>query len=458
MTFAASALADLESLLVDGGSVVVAESELVRHGEDFSIHPARRPDAVVLPASTREVAAVIALAAREGVPVVPFGAGTSLEGHVIPVAGGISLDLTRLDRILELRPSDLTATVQAGVTRRQLDAAARRHGLQFPVDPGADATLGGMAATNASGTTTVRYGGMRRQVLALEAVLGDAQVVRTGSRAAKSSAGYDITSLLVGSEGTLAVITELTVRLHPVEESGATVRAAFPDIAAACAAAVDVVAGGVLVTRLELLDAWNVAAVNSYSGAALPERPLLLIDITGAPAAVDENLAAVADIVGDHGAADVVLERDDATRRALWRTRHDAAYAVMATAPGKKPRSTDICVPVSELPAAITAAREAVDALGLDAGIGGHVADGNFHVAFMLDPGDEGEVDRARKLDGLLVDDALARGGTCSGEHGIGIGKRAYLAREHPDLIPLYRKLKGVFDPHGILNPGKVLP
>ncbi|HEY1370534.1 MAG TPA: FAD-linked oxidase C-terminal domain-containing protein [Gaiellaceae bacterium] len=450
-------LDELAAHLVDGGSVILAESELDRHGSDFSIHPPHRPDVVVQPATTREVAAVVGAAARLRIPVVPFGSGTSLEGQVIPVEGGISLDLTRLDRVLAVHAADLSATVQAGVTRRRLDETVREHGLQFPVDPGADATLGGMAATNASGTTTVRYGGMRRHVLALEAVLGDGRVVRTGSRARKSSAGYDLTSLLVGSEGTLAVITELTLRLHPVEETGATVRLEFGDVDAACAAVVELVAGGVAVTRLELLDAWNVAAVNRYSGTSLPESPLLLVDLNGPPASVDADVAAVRDVAADHGATGVVVERGESERRTLWRTRHDAAHAVMATAPGKKPRSTDVCVPVSELPAAVAEARRAVDALGIDAGVSGHVADGNFHVAFMVDPGDPEELERARRLDEALVDDALARGGTCSGEHGIGIGKRAYLAREHPDLVPLYAGLKQVFDPHRILNPGKVI-
>lgn len=409
-------------------------------------------------ASTREVAHVVALAAELDVPVVPFGAGTSLEGHVIPTSGGISLDLSRLDRILALRPADLIATVQAGVTRRQLDAAAREHGLQFPVDPGADATLGGMAATNASGTTTVRYGGMRRNVLALEVVLADGRVVRTGTLAPTSSAGYDLTSLLVGSEGTLGVITALTVRLHPVDEAGAAVRATFADVGAACSAAIALAAGGVQVTRAELLDPWNIAAVNRYAGTSLVEAATLLVEVTGSEAVVESNLETVAEIAREHGVLDTTIERDAAARRRLWRLRHDAAYAVMATAPGKKARSTDICVPVSELPGAIAGARAAVDALGLEAGISAHVADGNFHVAFMVDPGDAAELERVRRLDEVLVEDALTRGGTCSGEHGIGIGKRAHLAREHPDLVPLYRGLKDLFDPQGILNPGKVVP
>jgi len=448
----------LSAALVDGGSITLSESELDRHGTDFSVHRPHRPDVVVFAASAREVARVVVLAAELHLPVVAFGAGTSLEGHVIPIHGGISLDLSGLDRIVALRPNDLTATVQAGVTRQQLDVAARAHGLQFPVDPGADATLGGMAATNASGTTTVRYGGMRCNVLALEVVLADGGTVRTGTRASKSSAGYDLTGLLVGSEGTLGVITELTVRLYPVDEAGAAIRAVFPDVDAACATAVSLVAGGVSLTRAELLDAWNVAAVNRYSDAGLIEAPTLLVEVTGPAATVEADLDAVVEVAREHGVLDLSVERTEAARRRLWAVRHDAAFAVMATAPGKQPRSTDVCVPISELPAAIAHARAAIDELGLAAGIAGHVGDGNFPVVFMVDANDDAELERLRRLDEIVVSDALARGGTCTGEHGIGLGKRAHLAREHGDLVPLYRGLKQLFDPLGILNPGKVLP
>jgi len=448
----------LASVLVDEGALVLAESELDRHGGDFSMHPPRRPDAVVFATTVREVSAVLSVANELRVPVVPFGAGTSLEGHVIPVRGGISLDLSRLDRIVDVSPENLTATVAAGVTRLSLDMAAREQGLQFPVDPGADATLGGMAATNASGTTTVRYGGMRRNVLALQVVLADGRVIRTGSRAVKTSAGYDLTSLFIGSEGTLGVIVELTVRLHPVDEAGAAIRVTFPDVDAACRAAVALVAAGIQVTRAELLDAWNIAAVNRYSGTQLVEAPTLLVEVTGSHAAVDGDMEVVRELVADYGALDIVVERGESERRRLWRVRHDAAFAVMATAPGKKPRATDVCVPISQLPEAISHARETVDHLGLAAGIGGHVADGNFHVAHMLDADDPDDIRRARLLDEAVIGHALACGGTCTGEHGIGLGKREYLAREHPDLLPIYLGLKELLDPRAILNPGKIVP
>ena len=394
---------------------------------------------------------VLAYANAAGVPVVAFGAGTSLEGHVIPLHGGISLDLTRMNAIVAVRPDDLTATVQAGATRSQLEAAAGPHGLWFPVDPGADATLGGMAATNASGTTTVRYGGMRAHVLALEVVLADGRVVRTGSRAVKTSAGYNLTELFVGSEGTLGVITELTLRLRPIPEHVVVARAAFPSVEAACRAAAAIIGAGVLVTRCELLDATTIAALNAYKGTSFSESPHLFLELSGD---VDE----VRELVEDEGASGFESETDPAARRRMWDARHNALHASLALAPGSKAMTTDVAVPVSELAAAIEHARGALDGSGLRGGIVGHVGDGNFHVAFLLDPDDETSVASAEALNSSLVDDALARGGTCTGEHGIGYGKLGYLAREHPDLLDLYRGLKNLFDPNGTLNPGKVVP
>lgn len=456
MTAAAILVAELRSAL-GPEPVRDGESERDLHGEDLSFHPPARPDAVVYPASTADVVQVLARASALGVPVVPFGAGTSLEGHVIPTAGGISLDLSRLDRILELSPANLTATVQAGVTRLALERAAAEHGLCFPVDPGADATLGGMAATNAAGTTTVRYGKMRPNVLALEAVLGDGRVVRTGTRAAKSSAGYDLTGLLVGSEGTLAVITELTLRLHPLLEHAVALRASFPEVEEACAAATTLVAAGAGVTRVELLDAWFVGAVNAFSGTSYPASPCLFVEATGTRETVEADLELVRAACLAEGALDVVHERDADARRQLWRARHDATHAIAARWPGTKERSTDVCVPLTELAAAARFARGEVERLGLRAGIVGHAGDGNLHVAVMVDPADPDDLRRSDELVHRVVDDALARGGTCTGEHGIGLGKVDALAQEHGDLLPLMRAIKDVFDPAGILNPGKVL-
>lgn len=448
----------LLELVPDEHRVSDGESVLDQHAADLSYHPPHRPDVVVFPESTEEVAAVLVYADREGVPVVPFGAGTSLEGHVIPLHGGISLDLTRMSRILALRPDDLDVTVQPGVTRSQLEAAAGPHGLFFPVDPGADATLGGMAATNASGTTTVRYGGMRSHVLALEVALAGGRVVRTGTRAVKTSAGYNLTNLFVGSEGTLGVITELTLRLHPIPEFVVVARAAFPTVEAACRAAAAMIGAGVLVTRCELLDAMTIGALNAYKGTTFPESPYLFVEFGGTEAGVAGDLEAAREIAADEGASGFESESDPTARARMWDARHNALHASLALQPGSRAMTTDVAVPLSELAAAMAHARAALDASGLRGGIVGHAGDGNFHVAFLLDPDDAESIARAERLNALLVDDALARGGTCTGEHGIGFGKLDYLEREHGDLLPLMRGIKQLLDPNGIMNPGKVLP
>ena len=458
MAVAADLRTELLRLVPDERRVSDVESVLEQHGADLSHHAPRRPDVVVYPESTQEVAAVLEYADGAGVPVTAFGAGTSLEGHVIPLEGGISLDLTRMSSILALRPDDLSVTVQPGVTRLQLEAAAGPHGLWFPVDPGADATLGGMAATNASGTTTVRYGGMRAHVLALEVVLAGGRVVRTGSRAVKTSAGYNLTSLFVGSEGTLGVITELTLRLHPIPEHIVVARAAFPSVEAACRAAAAIIGAGVLVTRCELLDAMTIGALNAFSGTSFPESPYLFVEFGGTEEGVAGDLATTRELAEDEGATAFEAEGDPTARARMWSARHNALMASLALAPGSKAMTTDVAVPVSELAAAIEHARRALDESGLRGGIVGHVGDGNFHVAFLLDPDDAASIEQADALNAKVVDDALARGGTCTGEHGIGYGKLGYLALEHGDLVPLYRGIKQLFDPNGILNPGKAVP
>jgi len=451
MAVAADLRAELLRLVPDESRVSVVESVLDAHAGDLSYHAPHRPDAVVFCESTREVAAVLAHANAALIPVVAFGAGTSLEGHVIPLEGGISLDLTRMDGVLAVRPDDLTATVQAGVTRSQLEAAVGPHGLWFPVDPGADATLGGMAATNASGTTTVRYGGMRAHVLALEVVLADGRVVRTGTRAVKTSAGYNLTELFIGSEGTLGVITELTVRLHPIPDHIVVARAAFPSVEAACRAAAAMIGAGLLVTRCELLDAMTIGALNAYKGTAFVESPHLFLELSG-------DVEEARELAEDEGATAFESETDPTARARMWDARHNALHASLALSPGSRAMTTDVAVPLSELAAAMEQARRSLDASGLHGGIVGHVGDGNFHVAFLLDPGDADSVARAESFNAALVDDALARGGTCTGEHGIGLGKLAYLEREHGDLVPLYRAIKQLLDPNAILNPGKVVP
>jgi len=449
--------ADLFELLGEGSRVSSGESILDAHSRDLTYHPPHRPEAVVFPETTREVASVLAYADRERVPVVPFGAGTSLEGHTIPVRGGIVLDLSRLDAIVDVRPGDLQATVQAGVTRSALNAAAAGYGLQFPVDPGADATLGGMAATNASGTTTVRYGGMRAQVLGLEVVLAGGDVIRPGGRAVKSSAGYDLRSVFVGSEGTLGVITELTLRLYGIAEHTVAARAAFPDLGAACRAAVAMIGSGVMVTRVELLDAATIAAVNAYKDTAFAEAPSLFLEFAGTEAGVAGDLETTRELAEWEGCASFEHEIEQEARTRLWEARHHVAFAIAARTPGKQAMATDVAVPLSELPAAVAYARTRLDARRRDGAIVGHVGDGNFHVALMLDPDDAEDVADAKALNDELVEWALARGGTCTGEHGIGLGKIRYLEREHGDLLPYLRALKRAFDPNGILNPGKVL-
>ena len=397
------------------------------------------------------------LADAGGIPVTPFGAGSSLEGHVIPVSGGISLDLTRMSRIVRIAPEDLSATVQAGVTRGALERAAGQHGLFFPVDPGADATLGGMAATNAAGTTTVRFGKMRANVLEVEAVLAGGRIVRAGSRAPKTSAGYDLLGLLIGSEGTLGVITELTVRLQGIPEHAVALRLSFPDVESACRAATAIVAAGAGVTRVELLDAWTIAAINAYRSTDYPAVPSLFVEAAGSEGAVLADLETVRDLAAGEGVLELVVERDPDARSRLWAARHASAYASAAAAPGKSSRSTDICVPLSELAGAVGFARAEVERRGLIAGVVGHAGDGNVHLSLHVDPDDPTEVASSDELIELLVTDALARGGTCTGEHGIGLGKIHALEREHPDLVPLMRGVKALFDPKGIMNPGKVL-
>ena len=449
---------ELLELVRDDRRVSDGESVLDQHAGDLSYHRPHRPDVVVFAESTDEVAAVLAYADRAGIPVVPFGAGTSLEGHVIPLHGGISLDLTRMSGVVALRPDDLTVTVQPGVTRSQLEAAAGPHGLFFPVDPGADATLGGMAATNASGTTTVRYGGMRAHVLSLEVALAGGRVVRTGTRAAKTSAGYNLTNLFIGSEGTLGVITELTLRLHPIPEFVVVARAAFPSVEAACGAAAAIIGAGVLVTRCELLDAMTIGALNAYKGTTFPESPYLFVEFGGTEAGVAGDLEAAREIAEYEGASAFESESDPTARARMWDARHNALHASLALQPGSRAMTTDVAVPLSELAPAMAHARGALDASGLRGGIVGHAGDGNFHVAFLLDPDDDESIARAERLNTTLVEDALARGGTCTGEHGIGFGKLRYLELEHGELLPLMRGIKQLLDPNGIMNPGKVLP
>jgi D-lactate dehydrogenase (cytochrome) len=443
---------------IGADAVSTGPSDLRLHSEDLSFHPGSEPDVVAFARSSADVAAVLRVAGELRVPVVPFGAGSSLDGHVIPVHGGVALDLTRMDRIVSVSRQELTATVEAGVTRLALERRVAQHGLFFPVDPGADATLGGMAATNAAGTMTVRYGKMRPQVLALEVALPGGALIRTGSRAAKTSAGYDLTGLMVGSEGTLGVITELTLRLQGIPDVHLLVRASFADVDAACAMATSVVAAGVAVNRLELIDEWEVRAANHYAGSGFPDGAMLFVELAGAAEAVDGELAYVRALLAETGATAVLEERDPTRQRKVWRTRHDLFFAEKSMAPGREALSTDVCVPLGELAGAIRATRAAIDSRGLLGGVSAHAGDGNIHAGVLFDPADADEAARVDDLVEELVDDALARGGTCSGEHGIGLGKVGALRREHGDQLDLMRAIKRAFDPDGIMNPSKVLP
>lgn len=449
--------AGLRALLPEG-RVSTGDSDRTLHSEDLTFHRPHRPEVVVFAHSTDEVSDVLRFADEHRVPVVPFGAGSSLEGHVIPVEGGISLDLCGLDEIVAIRPTDLTVTVGAGVKRLALERRLGEQGLFFPVDPGADATLGGMAATNAAGTMTIRYGKMRRQVLELEAVLPGGRVIRTGSRAVKTSAGYDMTGLMVGSEGTLGVITELTLRVQGIQETKALIRATLADATGAARASCAIMAVGISALRIELLDEWEVDALNAYAEMGFPPGCcLLFVELAGAQPEVDAELIEVREILLEAGATSLREERDPTRRAHLWRARHDLFFAEKEMAPGRASLGTDVCVPISELEGVLKVSREAIDRLGLVGGIYAHAGDGNVHVGLLVDPDNEGEMNRVARLGEELIDYGLSHGGTCTGEHGIGLGKIAALEREHGDQIDLMGSIKAVFDPNGVMNPGKII-
>jgi D-lactate dehydrogenase (cytochrome) len=435
-----------------------ARSERDLHGRDESAYAAPPPDAVAWPASTEEVSRILALCHEHRTPVVPFGTGSSLEGHVLAVAGGLSLDLSRMDAILEINDDDLDCRVQAGVHREALDRALGQRGLLFGVDPGADATLGGMAATGASGTMTVRYGNMRAHVLGLQAVLADGTVIRTGSRARKSAAGYDLTSLIVGSEGTLAVITELQLRVHPIPERIAAARCSFPTIRQLVAAVIDIVRIGVPVARCDLIDGLAIRAVNEHSNMTLAEEPTLFLEFHGAPAAVDEEVASVRQLVAEHGGGEFAWAATPQERSAMWRARHTAFFAGLQLRPGARAYTTDVCVPISALPDLIELAERLTAELPFPGPIVGHVGDGNFHSQLLIAADDPREHALVKGYAAAIVARAHELGGTCTGEHGVGIGKReALLAEVGEEGMAAMRAVKRALDPHGLLNPGKVL-
>lgn len=451
-----TALEELGSLL--GQRLSRSKSDLVHHGSSETHFPDTPPDAVAYPETTDEVAALMRICATHRCPVVGWGTGTSLEGQAQAIHGGISVDFSRMNRVLDIAQADMTVRVQPGVTREALNEDLRATGLFFPVDPGANASLGGMASTRASGTTAVRYGTMRDNVLGLEVVTASGEVVRTGTQARKSSSGYDLTGLYVGSEGTLGLITELTLRLHGIPEAVSAAVCAFDDVARAVDLVTATIQMGLPVARIELMDTAAVRAVNAYSSAGLPEAPHLLLEFHGSEAGVAEQAATFGDMVAEFGGTGFAFATREEDRKALWAMRHNAYHAMVAQYPGKRALVTDICVPISRLAEAIAACEDELTAARLPGPIVGHVGDGNFHATVMFDPADMSEASRARALAGNLVHLALDLGGTATGEHGIGIGKLDYMEREHGAGWAMMGTIKQALDPHNILNPGKLVP
>jgi len=428
-----------------------------QHGNTTTWILNQPPDAVAFPESTEEVADIVRTCADHGVPIIPFGTGTSLEGHVNAPAGGISIDLGRMNNVLAVHADDLDVVIQPGVTRSRLNEHLRDQGLFFPIDPGADASLGGMAATRASGTNAVRYGTMKDNVVALEIVLPDGRVIQTAQRARKSSAGYDLTRLFVGAEGTLGIITELTLRLQGIPEAMSSATCSFPSIEAACSAVIMTIQMGVPVARIELLDPLTVKAVNAYSKLSLPERPLLLLEFHGSESSVAEQAETFGEIAGDSGGTGFAWTTSPEERTKLWQARHDVYWATCALRPGARALATDVCVPISRLAECVEAARAKASELRLIAPIVGHVGDGNFHVTPVVDLEDADEFARTEQFVGWLNDLAISMEGTCTGEHGIGQGKKPYLRRELGEAVDFMAAIKAAIDPKGIMNPGKIL-
>ncbi|MEP7281661.1 MAG: FAD-linked oxidase C-terminal domain-containing protein [Rubrivivax sp.] len=451
----AAMLQDLRARFGDRFSTATAVCE--QHGRDESPFPVTPPEAVVFCESTEDVAFVVALADAHAVPVIPFGVGSSLEGHLLAVQGGVSVDVSRLDRIVRVHAEDLTVTVQAGVTREQLNREVRDLGLFFPIDPGANASLGGMAATRASGTNAVRYGTMRENVLGLTVVTASGEVIRTGTRARKSSAGYDLTRLFIGSEGTLGVITEVTLKLYPLPEAVSAAICHFPDVGAAVQATIQVIQMGVPVARCELLDVNAVRYVNRQSQLGLREAPMLLMEFHGSPASVQEQAETVQEIARELGGEDFSWASTPEERTRLWTARHKAYFAGMSSNPGCRTVTTDTCVPISRLAEIIDVSVAEADASGLPYYIVGHVGDGNFHLAYLVKEGDLAQRDTAERLSLQMVQRAIALEGTCTGEHGIGLHKMGFLVEEAgAGAVALMRSIKRALDPHNIMNPGKI--
>ena len=437
-----------------GDRLLTSSIEREHHGSGESHLPPAWPDAVVMARSTQEVSEVLVACTKYGVPVIPFGAGSSIEGQIHAPNGGISIDLSQMDAILSVEDADMDCTVQCGVTRQSLNEDLRATGLFFPVDLGAHATLGGMAATRASGTTTVRYGSMRDLVLGLTVVMPDGEIIKTGGRARKSSAGYDLTRLMIGSEGTLGIITELTLRLFGVPEAAQTVMCSFPTIEDATETVVMALQCGLSLNRIELADTLQMQAINSHSKSALPEAPTLWVEMTGSPATVDNDMDTFQEIAETALSFEQAKTTEDATR--IWRIRHEALSASRALRPGVKGISTDVCVPISLLPSCISRIQDVIAQTSITAPLVGHVGDGNFHLVLLYDPANSEEAQEAKAINASLVKMAIEMGGTCTGEHGVGLGKKPYLADEAGPAVGVMRRIKRALDPDNIMNPGKI--
>ncbi|WP_197386922.1 FAD-binding oxidoreductase [Ralstonia pseudosolanacearum] len=439
----------------------VSTSDAVRahHGRDESAYDPMLPDAVVFAQTTEDVVAVARLCHEHAIPLIPFGAGSSLEGHLLAVAGGVTLDLSQMNRVLSVHPEDLTVTVEPGVTRKQLNADIRDTGLFFPIDPGADASIGGMCATRASGTNAVRYGTMRENVLNLTVVTADGRVIKTANRARKSSAGYDLTRLFIGSEGTLGIITEITLRLYPQPEAVSAAVCAFPGMGDAVSAVIDTIQMGVPVARVEFVDALAIRAINRYDKLSLPELPTLFFEFHGSAHGVQEQAETVQAIAAEHRGQGFEWATRPEDRSRLWNARHNAYFAFLQLKPGCRAVTTDVCVPISRLADCVGETEQDLLAspLKLPAPIVGHVGDGNFHVALLIDPDKPEELEEAERINRRIVARAIAMDGTCTGEHGVGLHKMDFLVAEHgDDAIDLMRSVKQALDPKHILNPGKI--
>ncbi|MEC8539800.1 MAG: FAD-linked oxidase C-terminal domain-containing protein [Pseudomonadota bacterium] len=449
-------LATLQTLL--GDRLSTGDAVRAAHSRDEAYSAPALPDAVAFPTDVDEVAAIMKACSAAGCPVVPFGIGTSLEGHVVPLHGGVSVDLSRMDRILEIDERNLLAVVEPGVTRNQLNEALRATGLMFTVDPGANATIGGMASTRASGTNAVRYGTMRENVLALQVVLPDGQVIETGTRARKSSAGYDLTHLFVGSEGTLGIITRLTVRLFGQPESTLAATCAFADVDGAVEAVMEAMQAGLPMARIEFLDEVQMRGMNIYNpDMKLPETPHLFLEFHGSETGTAEQVEIFSAVAAEHGGGDLAWATRAEDRNRLWKARHDAYYAAKALVPGSEGYVTDCCVPISRLAEAIRRARDEIDRSGLVAPILGHVGDGNFHLIILIRPDEPTDLERAHALAETLNLMSIELGGTMTGEHGIGFGKKKYMQAEHGDAYALMGVIKRAVDPGNIMNPGKMV-